>query len=55
MAGSKTGAVVAMEVLVERYRIAPEWIFLKLSGPSKDRASAGSITKENMSQSSRDL
>lgn len=48
MAGSKTGPVVAMEVLVEKYRLAPERIFLKLPGPSKDRPSSGSITKENM-------
>jgi hypothetical protein len=55
VAGSDTGAVVAMEIFIEENRIPPEWIILEFPGASIDRTSATVVTKENVRQSPRNL
>lgn len=55
MAGSDTGAVVAMEIFIEENGIPPEWIILELPGASIDWTSTGVVAKENVRQSPRNL
>ena len=55
MAGSDTGAVVAMEIFIEENCIPPKWIVLEFPGASIDWTPAGAVTKENVRQSSRNL
>src|SRR4051812_7922550 len=55
MAGTEAGAVVAVEVLVEREVITPVRVLLKLAGTSVDRPPTLVVPQKDTGQPARDL
>src|SRR6516225_1756497 len=55
MAGTDAGSIVAVEVLVEQYRIVPVRILLELPRSPVDRPSAFLVAQEDAGQPPRDF